>query len=218
MIKSFKIDLELFQKQVNLKNNFKNYLIFYGTIAGILIVFKYLTTLPPNTFPLKELFALGIAFLGGFKIQTDSISIKQMQMITFFPFVGVETIKKYFLYKRAVIIYAMIFYLLFPINLSREEILSFFFFLSVIMVMMFIDTLSRKIFPNTEIPDKIYVFLRIAYFVVFAGYLFVDLWGFDLKTFIMNQDLWYLVLIGVSFSVINPFILTLPNRKENEDD
>ena len=86
------------------------------------------------------------------------------------------------------------------------------------MVMMFIDTLSRKIFSNSEIPDKIYVFIRIAYFVVFAGYLFVDIWGFDLKTFIMNQDLWYLVLIGVSLSIINPFILTLPNRKENEDD
>lgn len=218
MIKALKIDHKLFQKQINLKNDFKNYLIFYGTVAGILIVFKYLTTLPPNTFPLKELFALGIAFLGGFKIQTDSISIKQMQMITFFPFLGVERIKKYFLYKRAVIVYAMIFYLLFPINLSREEILSFFFFLSVIMVMMFIDTLSRKIFSNSEIPDNIYVFIRIAYFVVFAGYLFVDIWGFDLKTFIMNQDLWYLVLIGVSLSIINPFILTLPNRKENEDD
>jgi len=50
------------------------------------------------------------------------------------------------------------------------------------------------------------------------GYLFVDLWGFDLKTFIMGQDLWYLVLISSIFTIINPFILTLPNRKETEDD
>lgn len=218
MIEAFKIDMNLFKKQIGLKDTFKDHLIYYGTIIGILIGIKYLTTLPPNPYPLKELFALGIAFLGGFKIQTDSISIKQMQLITFFPFIGVENIKRYFLYKRAVIVYVMIYYLLFPINLSREEILSFFFFLSVIMVMMFIDTLSRKIFSNSEIPDKIYVFIRIAYFVVFAGYLFVDIWDFDLKTFIMKQDLWYLVLIGSSFSIINPFLLTMPNRKENEDD
>lgn len=218
MIEAFKIDMKLFQKQIGLKNTFKDYFIYYGTIVGILIGVKYLTTLPPNTFPVKELFALGIAFLGGFKIQTDSISIDQIQMITFFPFVGTERIKKYFLYKKAVFVYAIIFYLLFPINISREEILSFFFFLSVIMVMMFIDTLSRKIFSNPEIPNRIHTFLRIAYFAVFAGYLFVDLWGFDLKTFVMNQDLWYLVLISVTFTVINPFILTMPNRKENEDD
>lgn len=217
MTKAFKIDMNLFQKQVGLAKT-KNVVMFYGIIATILIVIKYLTTLPPNTFPVKEFFALGIGFLGGFKIQTDSISTNQMQMITFFPFVGTETIKKYYLYKKALFVYTMILYLLFPINLSREEILSFFFFLSVIMVMMFVDTLSRKISPNTEIPNKIHTFLRIAYFVVFAGYLFVDLWGFDLKTFIMNQDLWYLVSISLLFAILNPFVLTLPNRKENEDD
>lgn len=121
MDEPFQIDFKLFHKLIGLSGKI-NILKFYGIIITFFVSIKYLTALLPNPFPLKELFALSIAFLGGFRIQTSKILDKQIKMMTFFPFVNIEKIKKYFLYKKPIVIYIMIFYLLFPINLSKEEI------------------------------------------------------------------------------------------------
>lgn len=109
----------------------------------------------------------------------------------------------------------MTLFLLFPINNSREEIQHFFFFLAVLMFMTFIDTLVGRFYQYSQVPDRVNTAIRIIYFIIFSPGLTSNLWGFDLPTAIMNQNLWYLILISLSFGFINPFILTIPNRKDD---
>lgn len=216
MINTLKIDLFLFRKQIKL-SGLRNIILFVGIHIVVLFGFKYLTSFAPNTFPLMELFALSIAFLGGFKIHSTRISKKQVKMITFFPYLTVDRIKKYYLYKKPFFVYFLIMYLLFPTSFTEREFTAFFFFLSIIMIMMFINTLSYRLFSE-GLSQKIYIGLRITYFIVFASYLFVNDSNFNLESFVLGLDLWYLILIGTVLSFANLTILPLPNGRESIDD
>ncbi|GMA08124.1 hypothetical protein GCM10025886_12750 [Tetragenococcus halophilus subsp. flandriensis] len=217
MIEALKIDFTLFRRQMNLYD-LGSIIPFVGVLSILFLGFKYLIGLTPNPFAATELFALGLAFLGGFKVHSETISSKQVKMITFFPHLKTKDVKRYFLYKKPFFVYFFTFYLLFPPRFTQELLLASFFFLSVIMLMMFVNTLSYRFLPSEAWANNIYLGLRIGYFIVFAGYLFVDFLDFDLKNFVVSLDLWYLVLIGIAFSIINLFILPYPNKKESQDD
>ena len=115
LINIFKIDQSLIFKEIKL-SKLSNIIKFCGIIIAILIVIKYFTSLLPKAYLAKEFFALSIAFLGLFKIRIDKILNRQIQMLTFFPSISKSKIKKYFLYKKTVIVYLITIYFLFPIN------------------------------------------------------------------------------------------------------
>lgn len=216
MVNALKIDLFLFRKQIRL-SGLRNIILFVGIHIVVLAGFKYLTSFAPNTFPLMELFTLSIAFLGVFKIHSNHISIKQVKMITFFPYLNIDKIKRYYLYKKPFFAYFLTFYLLFPTSITEEEFTAFFFFLSVIMSMMFINTLSYRLFSE-GLSQKIYIGLRIAYFIIFTSHLFINDLNFNLENFVLSLDLWYLILIGTILSFTNLTILPFPNGRESIDD
>lgn len=110
-------------------------------ISAIFLFLKYLSSLTSNSYAIKELCALFLAFMGFFKIRTDSITQREMDFMTFFPKFNKVQVRKYFMYKKATITYIFIIYMLFPTSVDILEIKSFFMFGVLIYLYMFLDTL-----------------------------------------------------------------------------
>ena len=123
----FKLDMKLRFKEIKI-DKISGAIQFVLIISAIFLFLKYLSSLPSNSFAIKVLFALFLAFMGFFKIRTDSITQREMDFMTFFPSFNKSQVRKYFMYKKATITYIFIIYLLFPTSVDILEIKSFFMF------------------------------------------------------------------------------------------
>lgn len=208
---------KLKRKEFNLHGTLSIFVVV-SVILAIVLGFRALIHLVPDSYTAKELFSMGIVLTGLFEVHTHTISNEQIKMTTFFPRLEAKSIRRFFVYKKASFVYFVILYLLFPTEFTKEEFHVFFFFFTCIMIWMFINTLTYKISPDTEWPRRINTFLRMFYFILFMSYIWVDIGNFELIPFAMSLNFWSLAIAGTLLSVINILIIPFPNRKEGRDD
>lgn len=208
----FKLDMKLRFKEVKI-DKISGAIQLVLIISAIFLFLKYLSSLPSNSFAIKELFALFLTFMGFFKIRTDSISQREMDFMTFFPGFNKTQVRKYFMYKKATITYIFIIYLLFPTSVDILEIKSFFMFGSIIYLYMFVDTLFFYVTENTRKSNILYTALRISYYVLFASYFYLPNFGINLEELTPNLNLTYLIPMFIVLFCVNPLLLKSPNQK-----
>lgn len=208
----FKLDMKLRFKEIKI-DRLSGAIQLVLIISAIFLFLKYLSSLPSNSFAIKELFALFLTFMGFFKIRTDSISQREMDFMTFFPGFNKTQVRKYFMYKKATITYIFIIYLLFPTSVDILEIKSFFMFGSIIYLYMFVDTLFFYVIENTRKSNILYTALRISYYILFASYFYLPNFGINLEELIPNLNLTYLIPMFIVLFCVNPLLLKAPNIK-----
>ena len=186
---------------------------FILIISAIFLFLKYLSSLTSNSYAIKELCALFLAFMGFFKIRTDSITQREMDFMTFFPKFNKVQVRKYFMYKKATITYIFIIYLLFPTSVEILEIKSFFMYGSIIYFYMFLDTLFFYVTENTKKSNILYTTLRISYYVLFFSRLNFPNLGIDLEKLLPKLQLWCMIPIFIVLFCVNPLLLKAPNIK-----
>lgn len=215
MIEALKVRSKLIREQFQVYGFF-NILLATAIILFVFGGLKYLFHLFPDSFVLKEFLSSGLVLLGAINIQNKTISQGEIKMHSFFPFLSNQSVKRLFLFQKPIVIYLLAIYLLFPTQFNNEEFKGFFFFFGIFMVLICINTLSTNFFP-TKWGNNVNVFLRLGYW----GFLMIysqDTINFDLKIFVNNIGIIYLAIIAISFSIINLFIISRPNRKGNNDD
>lgn len=208
----FKLDMKLRFKEIKI-DKISGAIQFVLIISAIFLFLKYLSSLPSNSFAIKELFALFLAFMGFFKIRTDSITQREMDFMTFFPSFNKSQVRKYFMYKKSTITYIFIIYLLFPTSVDILEIKSFFMFGVLIYFYMFLDTLFFYVTENTRKSNILYTALRISYYIIFASYLYIPNVGINLDKILPELKLWYMIPIFIVLFCVNPLLLKAPNIK-----
>ena len=186
---------------------------FILIISAIFLFLKYLSSLTSNSYAIKELCALFLAFMGFFKIRTDSITQREMDFMTFFPSFNKTQVRKYFMYKKATITYIFIIYLLFPTSVDILEIKSFFMYGSIIYFYMFVDTLFFFVTENTRKSNILYTALRISYYVLLFSSLNFPNLGIDLEKLLPKLQLWYMIPTFTILFCVNPLLLKSPNQK-----
>lgn len=186
---------------------------FVLIISAIFLFLKYLSSLPSDHYVIKALFAFFLAFMGFFKIRTDSITQREMDFMTFFPKFNKVQVRKYFMYKKATITYIFIIYLLFPTSVEILEIKSFFMFGVLIYFYMFVDTLFFYLTENTRKSNILYTALRISYYIIFASYLYIPNVGINLEKILPELQLQYMIPIFTILFCVNPLLLKSPNQK-----
>ena len=208
----FKLDMKLRFKEIKI-DRLSGALQFVLIISAIFLFLKYLSSLTSNSYAIKELFALFLAFMGFFKIRTDSITQREMDFMTFFPKFNKVQVRKYFMYKKATITYIFIIYLLFPTSVEILEIKSFFMYGSIIYFYMFVDTLFFYLTENTRKSNILYTALRISYYVLLFSSLNFPNLGIDLEKLLPKLQLWYMIPIFIVLFCVNPLLLKSPNQK-----
>ena len=106
----FKLDMKLRFKEIKI-DRLSGAIQFVLIVSAIFLFLKYLSSLTSNSYAIKELCALFLAFMGFFKIRTDNITQREMDFMTFFPGFNKAQVRKYFMYKKATITYIFIFYM-----------------------------------------------------------------------------------------------------------
>ena len=208
----FKLDMKLRFKEIKI-DKISGAIQFILIISAIFLFLKYLSSLTSNSYAIKELCAFFLAFMGFFKIRTDSITQREMDFMTFFPRFNKTQVRKYFMYKKATITYIFIIYLLFPISVDILEIKSFFMYGSIIYFYMFVDTLFFYVTENTRKSNILYTALRISYYVLLFSSLNFPNLGIDLEKLLPKLQLWYMIPIFLVLFCINPLLLKTPNIK-----
>ena len=122
----FKLDMKLRFKEIKI-DKISGAIQFILIISAIFLFLKYLSSLTSNSYAIKELCALFLAFMGFFKIRTDSITQREMDFMTFFPKFNKVQVRKYFMYKKATITYIFIIYMLFPTSVDISLCLAYLF-------------------------------------------------------------------------------------------
>lgn len=208
----FKLDMKLRFKEIKI-DKISGAIQFVLIVSVIFLFLKYLSSLTSNSYAIKELCALFLAFMGFFKIRTDSITQREMDFMTFFPKFNKVQVRKYFMYKKATITYIFIIYLLFPTSVEILEIKSFFMYGSIIYFYMFLDTLFFYVTENTKKSNILYTTLRISYYVLFFSRLNFPNLGIDLEKLLPKLQLWYMIPIFIVLFCVNPLLLKAPNIK-----
>lgn len=208
----FKLDMKLRFKEIKI-DKISGAIQFVLIILAIFLFLKYLSSLPSDHYVIKALFAFFLAFMGFFKIRTDSITQREMDFMTFFPKFNKTQVRKYFMYKKAIITYIFIIYLLFPTSVDILEIKSFFMYGSIIYLYMFVDTLFFYVTENTRKSNILYTALRISYYVLFASYLYIPNVGINLEKILPELQLQYMIPIFTILFCVNPLLLKSPNQK-----
>ena len=208
----FKLDMKLRFKEIKI-DKISGAIQFVLIISAIFLFLKYLSSLPSDHYVIKALFAFFLAFMGFFKIRTDSITQREMDFMTFFPKFNKVQVRKYFMYKKATITYIFIIYLLFPTSVEILEIKSFFMFGVLIYFYMFVDTLFFYLTENTRKSNILYTALRISYYIIFASYLYIPNVGINLEKILPELQLQYMIPIFTILFCVNPLLLKSPNQK-----
>lgn len=208
----FKLDMKLRFKEIKI-DRLSGAIQFVLIISAIFLFLKYLSSLPSDHYVIKALFAFFLAFMGFFKIRTDSITQREMDFMTFFPRFNKTQVRKYFMYKKATITYIFIIYLLFPTSVDILEIKSFFMYGSIIYFYMFVDTLFFYLTENTRKSNILYTALRISYYIIFASYLYIPNVGINLEKILPELQLQYMIPIFTILFCVNPLLLKSPNQK-----
>lgn len=164
----FKLDMKLRFKEIKI-DRLSGAIQFILIISAIFLFLKYLSSLPSDHYVIKALFAFFLAFMGFFKIRTDSITQREMDFMTFFPRFNKTQVRKYFMYKKATITYIFIIYLLFPTSVNIMEIKSFFMFGVLIYFYMFLDTLFFMWQKTQE--NQIYCTQPLEFHIMFYYFL-----------------------------------------------
>ena len=208
----FKLDMKLRFKEIKI-DKISGAIQFVLIISAIFLFLKYLSSLPSDHYVIKALFAFFLAFMGFFKIRTDSITQREMDFMTFFPKFNKAQVRKYFMYKKAMIIYIFIIYMLFPTSVDILEIKSFFMYGSIIYFYMFVDTLFFYLTENTRKSNILYTALRISYYIIFASYLYIPNVGINLEKILPELKLRYMIPLFTILFCVNPLLLKSPNEK-----
>ena len=208
----FKLDMKLRFKEIKI-DKISGAIQFVLIISAIFLFLKYLSSLPSDHYVIKALFAFFLAFMGFFKIRTDSITQREMDFMTFFPKFNKAQVRKYFMYKKAMIIYIFIIYMLFPTSVDILEIKSFFMYGSIIYFYMFVDTLFFYLTENTRKSNILYTALRISYYIIFASYLYIPNVGINLEKILPELKLRYMIPLFTILFCVNPLLLKSPNQK-----
>mgnify|MGYP001637915767 FL=1 len=208
----FKLDMKLRFKEIKI-DRLSAAIQFVLIISVIFLFLKYLSSLPSDAYVIKALFAFFLAFMGFFKIRTDSITRREMDFMTFFSRFNKTQVRKYFMYKKAMITYIFIIYLLFPTSVDILEIKSFFMFGLIIYFYMFIDTLFFYMTENTRKSNILYTALRISYYVLFFSSMNFPNLGIDLENLLPKLQLWYMIPTFIVLFCVNPLLLKAPNIK-----
>lgn len=208
----FKLDMKLRFKEIKI-DKISGAIQFILIISAIFLFLKYLSSLPSDHYVIKALFAFFLAFMGFFKIRTDSITQREMDFMTFFPSFNKTQVRKYFMYKKATITYIFIIYLLFPTSVDILEIKSFFMYGSIIYFYMFVDTLFFYVTENTRKSNILYTALRISYYIIFASYLYIPNVGINLEKILPELKLRYMIPLFTILFCVNPLLLKSPNQK-----
>ena len=208
----FKLDMKLRFKEIKI-DKISGAIQFVLIISAIFLFLKYLSSLTSNSYAIKELSALFLAFMGFFKIRTDSITQREMDFMAFFPSFNKTKVRKYFMYKKATITYIFIIYLLFPTSVDILEIKSFFMYGSIIYLYMFVDTLFFYVTENTRKSNILYTALRISYYVLFFSSMNFPNLGIDLEKLLPKLQLWYMIPTFTILFCVNPLLLKSPNQK-----
>ncbi|MDU5368964.1 MAG: sugar ABC transporter permease [Finegoldia magna] len=208
----FKLDMKLRFKEIKI-DKISGAIQFILIISAIFLFLKYLSSLPSDHYVIKALFAFFLAFMGFFKIRTDSITQREMDFMTFFPRFNKTQVRKYFMYKKAMITYIFIIYLLFPTSVDILEIKSFFMYGSIIYFYMFVDTLFFYVTENSKKSNILYTALRISYYIIFASYLYIPNVGINLEKILPELKLRYMIPLFTILFCVNPLLLKSPNQK-----
>lgn len=208
----FKLDMKLRFKEIKI-DKISGAIQFILIISAIFLFLKYLSSLPSDHYVIKALFAFFLAFMGFFKIRTDSITQREMDFMTFFPRFNKIQVRKYFMYKKAMITYIFIIYLLFPTSVDILEIKSFFMYGSIIYFYMFVDTLFFYVTENTRKSNILYTALRISYYIIFVSYLYIPNVGINLEKILPELKLRYMIPLFTILFCVNPLLLKTPNIK-----
>ena len=208
----FKLDMKLRFKEIKI-DKISGAIQFVLIILAIFLFLKYLSSLPSDHYVIKALFAFFLAFMGFFKIRTDSITQREMDFMTFFPSFNKAQVRTYFMYKKATITYIFIIYMLFPTSVDILEIKSFFMFGVLIYLYMFLDTLFFYVTENTRKSNILYTALRISYYVLFFSSMNFPNLGIDLEKLLPKLQLWYMIPTFTILFCVNPLLLKSPNQK-----
>lgn len=208
----FKLDMKLRFKEIKIDKT-SGAIQFVLIISAIFLFLKYLSSLPSDHYVIKALFAFFLAFMGFFKIRTDSITQREMDFMTFFPRFNKTQVRKYFMYKKATITYIFIIYMLFPTSVDILEIKSFFMFGVLIYLYMFLDTLFFYVTESTKKSNILYTALRISYYIIFASYLYIPNVGINLEKILPELKLRYMIPLFTILFCVNPLLLKSPNQK-----
>ncbi len=213
----FLLDTRLYFKKFDLEGDL-NIIKFILLLLLIFTGLKSLTYFITNYFVVQELSSLFIGFLGLFTIVTKKISYYQESLFIYFPSFGINKIKKYFLYKKLLLKYFFIIFMLFPLRFNSTTIKGFYFFLLILTCMAWIEALFFRIFSDQEIYRYINIALRIIYFILSQGYVILQSDKYFLINIVNSINLNIVIMSSIIIFLLNLITVVNPNRKETKDD
>ncbi len=134
-------------------------------------------------------------------------------MFSFFPRVGLNNIKSYYKYRKIIISYISMIYLLFPFSTKLSDIKIFFFCLCILSIFMLINNISSIIFSESTI-NNITLIIRITY-GIFLALLIRDMLPFEIENIIAMTNVIILALLFLLLWIINIYLLSIQTKYVN---